>query len=450
MNTHKVTYRSAIPVAGLLLILALSSCAIYRTASGVIAHKPYRMEHPVDHSLHASHGNQTVKLGYLEFDDQGEPWKRSVEGKERSQLPEVLSEIRKLTAQGPVSTIVFLHGWNHNASQANEKDGNLANFKRTLQEIAGASDHPVFGVYVSWRGADLGFPVYADVWSREGAAGRVGGPALAGALSAVSSASREHQGSRVIMVGHSFGGKILNQICCMQISTAIGRMAGKDELQVKPLADTILVVNSAVNGREMRHLQGMISEFNARYRNDKVQDVPLMISVASQTDIVTKHFMPIFQRFSRDVIGTDPAKSGHVSSRKQSDSLVQSMGFNRDFQTHEYREGEPVIMDADLLSKWKADTYRMSIIENLKMGRAYQNGNLTLRMLSPEEDIVRDSAVCRNPGNQTELSPCWFVQVPSHVIESHGGLWNPHFVGFISAIEGMNRNGTAKLHVKSP
>ena len=87
---------------------------------------PYRMnqqsdnvnDRPVKHLP----GNATI--GFLEFDDQGEPWRTpnlddGWSSGSSTQLPHVLNELKKQSAKGPIRTLVFIHGWNNNAAPGN-------------------------------------------------------------------------------------------------------------------------------------------------------------------------------------------------------------------------------------------------------------------------------------------------------------------------------------------
>src|ERR1700680_3053171 len=167
-----------------------------------------------------------VKLAVIELDDHGELW-------DRPQLDRALGTIDN--AQGPEErggkgaiVVTFVHGWNNNASRGNEWDpgGTLHKFKDSLvtiaqreRELAGeAAQRTVVGIYVAWRGESIHPKPVALVqdiftfYSRYSAAKKVAaGPAITETLLAIAATARANTKTQSIIVGHSFGGLIVEK-----------------------------------------------------------------------------------------------------------------------------------------------------------------------------------------------------------------------------------------------
>jgi hypothetical protein len=146
-------------------------------------------------------------LGFVEFDDQGEPWAPA-------QAERVLETIERAN-QSPngAIVIVFVHGWKNNASPEQEaKEGYslngfnklLTELTRLLRVIHPTSAPEVVGVFIAWRGQSAKALQNLTFWGRRKAARRVASPSATGALFEILTAARANPKSRVGLIGHSF------------------------------------------------------------------------------------------------------------------------------------------------------------------------------------------------------------------------------------------------------
>lgn len=458
MNAIPTRLRTAL-LAG-LAALPLAGCFPIESAFNRSTHVAYQMnpqagadDSTIQH-LKASGPGSTATLGFLEFDDQGEPW-RLPEAREgwthgsRTQLPAVIAEIDRLSRQGPVKTVVFIHGWNHGAKPG---DSNLEDFKRSLMEIAAVSNSPVFGVYVGWRGKVAPVSVYLDVGSREATAARVGGPSLLASLRAVSEATHRNRQSSVTAIGHSFGAKILTQVTCNQLASQIGSRIGGETRELAPLADTVILANTAENGALPLQLMNLMRDHRLSYEstNGAQRDLPLVVSICSVEDRATKKLLPIWNNFARIGMGF-PHKGGATSSRVQDHALFNSMGFYGPLQSHRiYLDGKPA---ENVKTKWKSyvnGSWNAILKENVRLGARWpaSNGSALDLALSASGDpagfntytvnrLSADDFQRYSDGAQPNDTPFWFIQVPGFVSGGHNDLWNPNFTGLVAALESM-------------
>ncbi|MBV8200496.1 MAG: hypothetical protein JOZ15_07715, partial [Acidobacteria bacterium] len=163
-----------------------------------------------------------VTLSIIELDDHGELWSRS----QLNSALGVINEAQGRTGGPGAIVIVFVHGWENNASHGNEddKNGNLYEFKKTLtrvRELEVQSTAPneiprnVAGVYVAWRGESI-HPIpglqQTSFYNRYNTARRVAAsPAPTEAILSVLKVGNANKRSRTVVIGHSFGGLIVEK-----------------------------------------------------------------------------------------------------------------------------------------------------------------------------------------------------------------------------------------------
>jgi hypothetical protein len=112
-------------------------------------------------------------------------------------------------------TILFVHGWKNNAS---DDTANVPGFRRFLQEfqpkLPGVK---LVGVYFGWRGGTTNLAVVKELtyWNRRDTATYIPGSNLTEALLRVARAAKglnyDDQVPKLVVVGHSFGGLVLER-----------------------------------------------------------------------------------------------------------------------------------------------------------------------------------------------------------------------------------------------
>ena len=207
-----------------LALLTSAACApltSYRTDYGLCVSSNPDLQCPT-HALQQY--NETdgsgYLLGFIELDDQGQLF-------DRAQMQAVLGAIS--TEVAPDSQdflmVVFVHGWKHNAAPG---DDNIATFRRVLVGLSkteqavsvatGARPRKVIGVYIGWRGASItawGLKE-ATFWDRKNTAHKVGHGDVTEVLNRLDlirqtkdSMDGGQSESRLVIVGHSFGGAVV-------------------------------------------------------------------------------------------------------------------------------------------------------------------------------------------------------------------------------------------------
>ncbi len=251
-------------------------------------------------------GPPGVPVYAIEFDDQGALWRPE-------QLGRTLQAIRDFGHQH-VIVVTFIHGWKHNASP---NDDNLLAFEAQLQRRAELERYwaaslnlpprPLLGVYVGWRGASWtldpwGITQNLTFWSRKAAAFRVASPPLTDAIFSIARVTKEENPeSQVVMIGHSFGGAILEKAMAQALVALVNQPNGTD---FRPPVDLAVMVNPASSALDTallvdtfmrRELYATRTTGHTRLVSPDSIGVPLLVSITARNDWATGWAFPIGQ-----------------------------------------------------------------------------------------------------------------------------------------------------------
>lgn len=237
-------------------------------------------------------------LAFVEFSDRGNAFNDQ-------NVSNVLDRIREKASQDGVVNITFVHGWKHNASEA---DDNVKSFKKTLKALGEElkkelGNHPtlgkrqLIGVYVGWRGASLKAPllVQTTFWDRKAAAEEVGKGGVTSLLLELNqilelSENRAKPDKDVlVVVGHSFGGAIvvsaLNEVLTDRVVKRTNERG-----YAPPFGDGVIVINPAIEATQA--LPFVEAAIQADYRPEQR---PLFVSLSSDADWATHYMFPMGQ-----------------------------------------------------------------------------------------------------------------------------------------------------------
>ena len=324
---RNTSYRMFFAMVGIALFL--SGCATPNAQLRTISVAPsdsLGSAQPVI-TMDDSHLRQTVgdrvterykefTLNFVEFDDQGK-----FQNKEQ-QLAAVdrLYEEPGAAANGAV-ILVFVHGWFNNADVCN---GNVKMFRNTLLELSeieqrrsvskrlGLPDRPprrIIGVYVGWRGLSQKLdPAKAlSFWSRKNTAHKIGAGDMDELLVHLDvlkqKLAQEHRPTRLVIVGHSFGGalvysavdNILKERTVRDLLEAPHRPDGTTEppLIRSAFGDLVVLVNPAFEALRSSGL----AEAAASMKTYNPSQTTVFMVVGAQNDCATGTMFPIGQFF---------------------------------------------------------------------------------------------------------------------------------------------------------
>jgi len=275
------------------------------------------------------------KMAFIEFDEKG----RMFDPREEEAAGKLLDFEKARATNGTVITVVYVHGWKNNAASAEPggKPKDVEKFQGALLELgyraeqaaraANAPTVPIIGIYMAWRGKTLMGPdwvTFASLWSRRNTANNIGdGPDLAVILNRIIDRTNAgNDNSRVLLIGHSFGARVLEHAIESGKVTLYDALPG--DSFVRPRVDLVLYVNSA---NDSRLAMGRVQELRAarlrvhhpdfdptecseppnpaaridlEARAGRCRDYPLLVAITSRGDSATKDLLPVANTINGD------------------------------------------------------------------------------------------------------------------------------------------------------
>ncbi|GAA5121007.1 hypothetical protein JIN84_00140 [Luteolibacter yonseiensis] len=325
----------------------------------------------------------TNLIAAVEFDEQGDLW-------DAHQVDQATKMLRN-TPKPPL-VITFIHGWRHDPR---EDDSDLIQFHKFVADLDKQGlAFSVRGVYIGWRGASidekLGFvstiPAVFSFWDRKQATDRMSNIRLSQTLSKISTTAWKAQGKSVMM-GHSFGGRILERTVGMGMAAQSGNWEN-----YRPLANLVVLVNPASESLNARVIKRGLSGWN--------KDYPLVVAVGAKDDGANG------QAWTAGYwLGLRTKTRYYESTRdKQSSYLADTVTNDPRQFTHVLENGTETR---------KAAIVRTEEVYPLATGSEGETEQWKLNLLDthhqPDVDHVLDSKAY------------WVFQVPTTVLSGHSG-----------------------------
>ena len=235
---------------------------------------------------------------FVEIDDQGELWSPR-------QL-ELALDVLEDASHHPKGALVniFVHGWNHDASAENEiHGGNIRGQQRLLSLIADSRPpeeypQPVIGIYIAWRGKLLRGPLnMMSFFNRRQAANRVAGITATSTVYRLLSAAKHNSRSRVVLIGHSFGGLVVERTLSQALIGSLFAPGAEHATSFDFPADLVVLLNPASPAIHAKQFVESLERNRLKlYREDNQgirREMPLVVSLTSEGDWATGVFYPL-------------------------------------------------------------------------------------------------------------------------------------------------------------
>jgi hypothetical protein len=382
--------------------------------------------------------NLKACLAFIEFDEMGEMWDPA----QLEAASGLIGRTKAATATGPDGpgpspiVVVFIHGWKNNAKTDSERqvrdqdsNGNVVGFEGVLEYLKGSlyPTHPIVGIYIGWRGdiVSKDWPVSRQLsyFNREATAVRIPGTSMSAALTRVMvDAHRDRADAQVIMVGHSFGGLVLERALSEPMADFVLRSCA---LQPGSLgtenafawANLVVFVNSAAAASEGKQMLDflktqpnctMAQPGSAHEPNSRR---PLFLSISSLGDTATRSFVPIGHGPSylqRQVAGSwrtyESPEPPEIPS--QSTYYLNTLAHLGPLQSH-------VIIDVTKPGTQDCEPNELyARVGPLPNGHTY--------------------SVCEKHGRWND-TPYWAMEMPTTIVPDHSGIFNANLVGLLSS-----------------
>lgn len=338
------------------------------------------------HALQAfpSEGGSQYLLGFVEFDDQGQLW-------DRKQMWAILDTLWTEAADKDLLIAVFVHGWKHSAKP---HDTNIDTFREVLSGLSKSELHisqkdkrparKVVGIYLGWRGGSIRVPMAEELtfWDRKNTAQKVSRGGVTEVLSQlellkrvrdqivqeendlellkrvnenmlqektepellnrlkdrISQNRRIKSGTRLVIVGHSFGGAIVFSSLVQILESRIVRTLGPVGTQsdVEGFGNLIVLINPALEALQFAPLSDMSTERGTYFSSQ----LPVMAVLTSEADQATRLAFPVgrristlFEKSDRD-IKRHNGVSGIKETIHEGEATVTAIGHFEPYRTH--------------------------------------------------------------------------------------------------------------------
>ncbi len=386
---------SAIRVSSIASLAFLCSCTHLTPLHRNTAARPHN-------SLSSGSG---YDLAFIEFGEQGSY-------QDSSQLQNAIDLIQRTTR--PL-VITYVHGWHNNAGSADvDRFCEWLSALSQTQLIRSRRFH-IVGVYLGWRGELTMAPVVRQLtfYSRKAAAERLASNFdCYDAIAAVSEAARKFHGSGgqyTVLIGHSFGGLVVERAVAHAINAEMHGHAAPDRSLP---ADLILTVNPASDSILARQMMA------ALYMRPTENTRPFLVSLTSKTDNATGKWFPIGTSLASTTKAFNevpvPGAPGKQSERR---FYTSTPGHNEFLVNHE--------------------------TEKLPQTIKAPNGLNAIQM-NLSHNLTGDIFATDGPSGTLELwqfkrvtsvdVPYWDVRVDPSIIKDHGDIWNPRAKAMMAAI----------------
>jgi hypothetical protein len=339
--------------AGILTVLAVTACAPfqqYRTVYPEVCVSPMpapsaECESHALQQLPDANGNRYL-LGFIEFDDQGQLW-------DRRQMTDVVGKLAGEAGTKELLMVVFVHGWKHSAAPG---DGNIETFRKVLAQLSaaetriarltGTAPREVAGVYLGWRGGSVTVPLLEDMtfWERKNTAQKVGHGGVTEVLSRLELIKQDkestepgHSRTRLVVVGHSFGGAVVSTALAQILENRFVQTVGPAGIQsdVAGFADLVVLINPAFEAMQFSPLSDMATERGSYFASQ----LPVVLELTSEADYATRYAFPAGRWLSTRFEKTRERTRWNAVTRQQetiaeSKANVTAVGHFQPYVTH--------------------------------------------------------------------------------------------------------------------
>lgn len=344
-------------------------------------------------------------LAFIEFGEQGSY-------QDATQLQNAVDLIKR--TRRPL-VITYVHGWHHGADSRD-----VDNFSSWLlgisqtQLIRDSGLHPI-GVYLGWRGESTTVPIVRQFtfYSRKAAAERLASNFdCYDAIAAVSQAARESHGAGgqyTVLIGHSFGGLVVERSVAHAINAEMHGHAAADRSLP---ADLILMVNPASDSILTRQ---MIAALNSRHTENSR---PFLVSLTSTADAATGTAFPVSTSLAATTkVFNEVSVPGAEKRESERRFYTATPGHNEFLINH-----ETVKMDKTIQAPGGLNALQTNLSHNLT-GEIFTTDGAPGRL---------ELWHIKRTGNVDV--PYWDVKVDPSIIKNHGDIWNPKAQAMMAAI----------------
>ncbi|QHC92604.1 alpha/beta hydrolase [Pseudomonas chlororaphis] len=352
---------------------------------------------------------------FIEFDEFGNT-------ESRKQLEAGLTAADTV-AKNDGTVVVYIHGWHHTARP---RDGDVAHFLELVSDVKSKEEKDVVGIYVGWRGDSIDsdspawkpFSYLLTFWDRKATAHNIGnGGGVSELIRTLSDIRNRYQKSRLMVIGHSFGGAILYSAISQGIAEQIRRDA-QNSTAYSAIADLVVLVNPAFEAMRLSPLYS----FARKYEYANTQQPRLMI-ITTKADTATRVVFPIGR---------------HIGTAFQSypddyfhDQDVTAIGHYEPFITHQLK-----------VANCKSKQPKFTLVgADRPLSMCFENGAQSLLLTRCDsakdcEDGADGHFITRGPAGDfiPHRFPIYNIRTTKDVMGGHVDIWTTEMKFFLFSL----------------
>lgn len=454
---HKRMALKLVILSGILFLSACTSHQLYRSDTSIcVSGNPVQecSTNALQQYVDPADKQKTHLMGFIEFDDQGQLW-------DRNQMDAVISQVNEEAGKGDVLIMTFVHGWKHNAEAG---DDNVKTFRTTLRrltelenrfgEASGQPPRQVIGIYLGWRGRSVSMPLLKELtfWDRKNTAQKIGHGGVTEVLTRLELVKKTRDAieindaiakelkkakpdlekanlatskTRLVVIGHSFGGAVVFSALSQIIEGRFidthgpqGQLTG-----ARSFGDLVVLINPAFEATQFSALSDMAAERGSYFPSQ----LPVMVVLTSEADYATKIAFPIGRWFSTLFENEHDVSRKNAVTRKeevidQGKSNITTVGHFLPYRTHYLSATEDVDRESIAAPTVEEDIQRLFALED----RWEQD--------APGSTINFFGSTLERTKNSAGRNPYMVVQVDKHLIRDHSDIDDPRVIAFIRQI----------------
>ena len=427
-----VRYRGYLSFIAVYLVL-VSGCAAHqqhRTVYDLCVNPVGQLSSNCDHAalqqMPLPNGTNYL-LGFIEFDDQGHLW-------DRAQMWSVINLVSREASNKDLLMVVFVHGWKHSA-MAN--DSNIKTFRKILTRLSeeeafisqqsGRPTRQVAGVYLGWRGGSLTVPVIENLtfWDRKSTAQKVGHGGVTEVLTRLEqlkldkdSTQSGHSATRLVVVGHSFGGLVVHSALNQILESRFVRTTGPAGLQsnVEGFGNLVVLINPAFEAQQFSTLSDMTAERGTYFDTQ----LPVIAILTSEADLATRVAFPAGRTASTLFEHTHPVTRRNAVTRNdeiiaESKANVTAIGHFLPYRTHQLYPSGAMKPNND------------GVQATLSAAAEWEDDH-------PGSKIPFSDLTLERTENSAGRNPYLVVHVDKDLISDHNDIDDPRVVNFLKQL----------------
>jgi len=346
-------------------------------------------------------------IAFIEFNDDGLPF-------DITDRDTVIGNISALSSQSDRSLLMvtFIHGWHHNAAQTDRNVIEFKSFLRSLQKeeqnLAVGTPRSVVGIYIGWQGKASESSKLANLLSyrkKKELGLETGRKSVIQVVQKLQTIRESDHNSRLVLVGHSFGGGVLYSAIKEALLEKLGDSSSRN---IDLFGDLVILMNPAV---EAQQFEVVHSALNKRFP----ECTPIsMVSFTSEADTALSDEFPRGMRlFYRE----------RLKGNAHDALITTAYGRYTEFSNYELR----IDPGTDVESTLSRRVFNAAVPSWRRF-----------RMAQSSFDLGGIELFRRvNDSEPTAWQPVLNVLVDKSLIGGHNEIWNPEFLYFLRALIGM-------------